>query len=213
MLYHLTKRLFSRLAGANLVTKSTVGVGIIGILSALSYGIYALTSSSEAIINNIERYLKEEKFTLTGQNETAQWNKAFSTYELEKDGFEIGEISSGEDIKKWCNNTLKQEIKSKDDENFKKAKMWCVHYKTIKEYSGKKKVFVKVEELNGKLGEFPLEIQTEINKFSVEAKKNADGIKIRKWCLKNAKRRFTNRRNNYYKSIDTYCLKASSTIS
>ncbi|OAL10039.1 hypothetical protein A6V39_03940 [Candidatus Mycoplasma haematobovis] len=200
-----------------IANKLIVGTIATGALGGGAYGVYALTDTTDSI----ENYLKKNNLDIVSQDATSEtaWNKAFGTYEIEKEEDDLKitdkEIKNRDDIKKWCNNTLRKKIKSTENSLYKKASYWCTKYQTISEKLGNDKPFeTNVATLEGKhaqLGVFKNTIESiTLRKTKQE---NQNGEKMKQWCDDNKKRKFNKRNKSFIDNITSHCLVKATTIS
>lgn len=171
-------------------------------------GIGYLASVLTDPTDSIENYLKKSKLTLRKDG----WDTLLESYLIEaEDNDELkinnGDVVNSEGIERWCKDNLKENVKSTDNTEFKRATYWCVNYETIADQFKGGKFEEDVEKLENKLGLFTKESQSEIAVVApVLTGKHDNGTRIRQWCENNKKRRHSDKNKRYFEDIKKNCL-------
>lgn len=195
----------------SLKIKLITGSGAVATIGGTGYLISALTDNKDTI----ENYLKKSSLELVSQEitSTPEWNKAFKTYEVERDEEDLKitdkEIKNGEDIKEWCKDAINKSIKSTASPLYKKFSYWCTKYKTVSEQLGDKHPFEeRAEQLNAKYSNLPEPFKSEIEKVKLrrEFELNENIEKIKQWCNDNKWRKFDKRNEAFIEKITAHCL-------
>lgn len=191
---------------ASITTKVIVGLVSAGGIAGGSYLVSVLNDPTDSIQN----YLKKNNFKLRKDG----WDTLLASYFIETDGNDELKIGDGlndfipdeEFIQKWCQKNLKENVKSNNDNEFKKATYWCVEFKTIEE-EFKGRFETRIEELAKKYQDLPLDIKEAVDKLVFANENNEEGHRIQKWCNNNKKMRVSNDNKNYVEKIKQTCLK------
>ncbi|AEW45850.1 hypothetical protein MHC_04970 [Mycoplasma haemocanis str. Illinois] len=188
------------------------GVGAAG--GGLAGGIHLLKSTS-TIQDQLESF--ELISSLHPSKTDAQWNAEF-TLDSEKIKEVIPLVNSGQELKKWCSESLKKKSKGNDD-LIAKVKRWCV-VGTIEERLSRKKnkTFIldtedseweKIYNSNT-TGSDRKAIGLDENKND-SSKKDSDKQAIRSFCTKEKGNKFlAETKTTSADMVEKWCMKTSS---
>lgn len=185
---------------SSIAVKALASLATVGGLGGAIYGAYSYNNTKDTVSN----YLTKSNLIVAKQDDSGFWDKVLKTYKLESKGLEIENIdlNNSTGIKAWCDSALKREIKSKEEDIFKKASKWCVEYQTIKDKLKEKTFQSETSKLKDKLNSFIKEIQEEINAI----KDGTTEEKVKKWCDDNSYRSYSEDEDKYFKDIIKNCL-------